>query len=99
MFSGLLGFGRAYRRLPPHHNFGELASNIERLADQLMNRSLGGFASEGYLKAADRWEWKLGNDLKMLVQYPRDFVPPETDGLLPLWTRPASLTLKRGAPS
>jgi hypothetical protein len=81
MFNGLFGFGRAYKKLPPHHNFKELADNIERLADYLMDRSLGSFAREGYLKAPDRWEWKLGNDLKLLLEYARGFVPPDTDGL------------------
>jgi len=81
MFNGLFGLGRAYKRLAPHHNFKELADNIERLADYLMDRSLGSFANEGYLKAPGRWEWQLGNDLKLLLKYAGDFVPPDTDGL------------------
>ena len=81
MLSGLFGIGRAYKKLPPHHNFEELANNIEQLANDLMNQSLGSFAREGYLKAPSSWQWRLGNDLKMLVQYARDFVPRDTDGL------------------
>ena len=75
------GMGRAYRKLPPHHNFKELADNIDRLADYLMDSSLGSFGSKGYLKAPDRWEWQLGKDLKMLLEYARGSVPPDTDGL------------------
>jgi hypothetical protein len=81
MFNGLFGIGRAHRNLPPHHNFKELADNMERLADYLMDRSLGNFVAEGYMKAPERWQWQLGKDLKMLLQYARDFVPPDTDGL------------------
>jgi hypothetical protein len=73
--------GRSQKNLPPHKDFAELADNIERLANDLLDRSLGSFAGEGYLKVPDRWEWKLGNDLKMLVQYARDFVPHNVDGL------------------
>ena len=46
MFNGLFGLGRAYRQLPQHHNFAELADNIERVAGYLMDRSLGSFARE-----------------------------------------------------
>jgi hypothetical protein len=81
MFNGLFGLGRAYKKLPLHRDFTELAANVEQLADYLMDRSLGGFANEGYLKAPDRWDWQLGNDLKMLLEFARDFVPPDTDGL------------------
>jgi hypothetical protein len=81
MLNGLFGISRTYKKLPPHHNFAELADNIEQLANDLMDRSLGSFAREGYLKAPNRWEWQLGNDLKMLLEYARDSVPPDTDGL------------------
>jgi hypothetical protein len=81
MFNGLFGLGRAYKKLPQHHNFKELAENVERVADYLIIRSLGSFASEGYLKAPNRWESRLGDDLKLLLKYARDFVPPDTDGL------------------
>jgi len=81
MFSNLSWLGRTYRKLPPHRNLNELATNIERLADALLDKSLGSFAGEGYLKAPDRWEWRLGNDLKMLAQYARDFAPEGADGL------------------
>jgi hypothetical protein len=81
MLSGWFGLGRAYRKLPPHHDFTELANNIETLANYLMDRSLGSFALEGYSRAPNRWEWKLGNDLKMLLEYARADVPPDTDGL------------------
>jgi hypothetical protein len=81
MFSDLIGIGRAYKKLPPHHNFTELAKNIEKLADYLLDRGAGSFGSQGHLKAPDRWEWQLGNDLKMLIEYAKDFVPPDTDGL------------------
>src|SRR5438477_6989621 len=36
MFNGLFGLGRAYKKLPQHHNFKELAENVERVADYLM---------------------------------------------------------------
>jgi hypothetical protein len=81
MLSGLFGIGRAYKKLPPHHNFAELANNIEQLANQLMDSSLGSFTQEGYLKAPSRWQWQLGNDLKILLEYARGSVPPDTDGL------------------
>ncbi|MGE5535420.1 MAG: hypothetical protein ACM3W7_07885 [Acidobacteriota bacterium] len=81
MFNGLFGLGRRYRQLPEHHNFVELANNIEQIADYLMDRALGNFASEGYIKAPSRWEWKLGNDLKMLIEYARGAVAEGTDGL------------------
>jgi hypothetical protein len=81
MLSDLFGIGRAYRRLPPHQNFQDLADNVEQISNYLLNRSLGSFATEGYLKAPHRWEWRMGTDLKMLLDYARAFVPPETDGL------------------
>ena len=81
MLNGLFGIGRAYKKLPPHHNFAELADNIEQLANDLMDRSLRSFAREGYSKAPSRWEWQLGNDLKMLLEYARGSVPSDTDGL------------------
>ncbi|HEY1944605.1 MAG TPA: hypothetical protein VGH40_21025 [Roseiarcus sp.] len=81
MFNGLFGLGRKYKGLPPHHNFEELANNIEQLADYLVDRSLGSFASEGYLKGPGQWECQLGNDLHLLLKYARDFVPPDTDGV------------------
>jgi hypothetical protein len=81
MFSNFFGIGRAYRRLPPHQNFQDLADNLEQISNYLLDRCLGSFATEGYLKAPQRWEWRLGTDLKMLLEYARDFVPPETDGL------------------
>lgn len=81
MLNGFFGIGRAYKKLPPHHNFVELADNIERLADELMNRSLDSFRSEGYLQAPSRWQWQLGNDLKMLLDYARGSVAPHADGL------------------
>jgi hypothetical protein len=37
MLNGLFGIGRAYKKLPPHHNFAELADNIDQLANDLMN--------------------------------------------------------------
>ena len=81
MLNGLFGIGRAYKKLPPHHNYAELADNIEQLANELMNRSLGSFGLEGYLQAPRRWQWQLGNDLKMLLEYARGSVPPDVDGL------------------
>jgi hypothetical protein len=47
---------RAYKKLPPHHSFAELANNIDQLANDLKDQSLGSFAGEGYLKAPNRWE-------------------------------------------
>jgi hypothetical protein len=81
MFNGLFGIGRAYQKLPPHHNFKELADNVERLADYLMDSGLSNISGEGHIKAPDRWQQHLGKDLKMLLLYVRDFVPPDTDGL------------------
>ena len=81
MFSNLTGLGGAYSKLPPHHNFAELVANIEKLADYLLDRGAGSFGREAYLKASGRWEWKLGQDLKMLIEYAKDFVPPQADGL------------------
>jgi hypothetical protein len=81
MFNGLFGIGRAYKKLPPHHNFAELGDNIEKLANELMDRSLGSFAREGYLQAPGRWQWQLGNDLRMLLGYARGSIPPDVDGL------------------
>lgn len=81
MLNDLFGVGRAYKKLPPHHDFAELANNIEQLANALMNQSLGSFAREGYLKAPTKWQWRLGNDLKMLLEYARGHVPEDTDGL------------------
>ena len=40
--------GARVQQLPPHHDFKELTDNVERLADYLMDRSLGSFVSEGY---------------------------------------------------
>ena len=81
MLNGLLGVERAYKKLPQHHNFTELANNIEQLANALVDQSLGSFAREGHLKAPDKWQWQLGNDLKMLVEYARGSDPDDTDGL------------------
>ena len=81
MLSKLFGIGRAYKKLPPHNNFKELADNMEAFGDYLIDRSLGSFASQGYLKAPGRIENKLGHDLKMLVEYARAHVPSDTDGL------------------
>lgn len=81
MLSGLFGVGSAYKKLPAHHNFAELANNIQQLANALMHQSLGSFAREGCLKAPGRWRWQLGNDLKMLLEYARGHAPEYTDGL------------------
>ncbi|MGY3487836.1 hypothetical protein ACVW1C_005719 [Bradyrhizobium sp. USDA 4011] len=82
LFNGLFGFGRAYTKLPPHHNFAELADNIDAFASQLLDRAVGkNFGGESYLNAPDRWEWKLGRDLKTLVDYARSYVPDDVDGL------------------
>ena len=63
MFKGLFGLGRAYKRLPPHHNFKELADNIDQLAGYLMDRSLGSFANEeSWLRKTgqrDKWIFRL----------------------------------------
>ena len=80
MLRDLFGIARAYKKLPPHKDFGQLANNIETLADYLLDRTSGSLAREGYLKVPDRWEWKLGSDLKLLCQYARIAVPDdETD--------------------
>lgn len=73
--------GRAYKALPPHQNFTELATNIEQLANSLLDQALGSFAHEGSLNAPERWEWRLGRDLKLLLDYARGFVPADVDGL------------------
>jgi hypothetical protein len=38
MFNALFGLGRAYKKLPPHRNFAELANNMEHLAGYFMGR-------------------------------------------------------------
>jgi hypothetical protein len=82
MFNGLFGLGRAYRKLPPHRNFIELADNIETLANHLLDRAIGSnFGGESYLNAPNTWEWQLGRDLKTLVEYARGYVPSDVDGL------------------
>jgi hypothetical protein len=82
LFNGLFGLGRAYRKLPPHHNFAELAANIDAFANHLLDRAVGkNFGGENYLNAPNSWEWKLGRDLKTLVEYARDHVPADVDGL------------------
>jgi hypothetical protein len=82
LFNGLFGLGRAYKKLPPHQNFAELAANIDAFANHLLDRAVGkNFGGESYLNAPNRWEWKLGHDLKTLVEYARDFVPDDVDGL------------------
>jgi hypothetical protein len=81
MLRDLFGIARAYKRLPPHKDFNQLANNIETLADYLLNRSSGSLAREGYLKAPDRWEWKLGSDLKLLCQYARSAGLDDANGL------------------
>jgi hypothetical protein len=73
--------GRAYNKLPPHHSFAELANNIERLAGELMYQSLGRLAHKDFENAPNRWEWKLGKDLKLLIEYARRHVPPDVDEL------------------
>jgi hypothetical protein len=73
--------GRAYKKLPPHHSFAQLANNIERLANDLMYQSLGRFSHDDYQNAPNRWEWKLGKDLKLLIEYAKGYVPPDIDGL------------------
>ena len=81
MLRDLFGIARAYKKLPPHKDFVQLANNIETLADYLLDRSSGSLAREGYLKVPDRWEWKLGSDLKLLCQYARIAVPDDANGL------------------
>jgi hypothetical protein len=81
MLRDLFGIARVYKKLPPNKDFGELANNIETLADYLLDRSSGSFAREGYLKVPDRWEWKLGSDLKLLCQYARSAVANDANDL------------------
>lgn len=82
LFNRLSGLGRAYSKLPEHHNFAELADNIDTFANHLLDRAVGSnFGGESYLKAPDPWEWKLGHDLKTLVEYARGYVPDDVDGL------------------
>ena len=74
MFNGLFGLGRAYKTLPPHHSFGELADNIEALSSYLHDVSVR--------KSVDGpWQTKLATDLDTLLKYARGFVPPDTDCL------------------
>lgn len=80
MLRGNFGIARAYKKLPLHKDFGELANNMEALADYLLSRATGSFAREGYLKAPNRWEWKLGSDLKLLCEYARSTVPDDANG-------------------
>jgi hypothetical protein len=44
-----------------------------------MYQSLGRFSHKN--NAPNRWEWKLGKDLKLLVEYAKGYVPPDVDGL------------------
>lgn len=81
MLRDLFGIARAYKKLPPHRDFGQLADNIEALAHYLLHRSSGSFAREGYLKIPDRWDCKLGSDLKLLCQYARSGVAADANGL------------------
>jgi hypothetical protein len=53
---------------------------MERLANYLMNRSLGSSFSAAD-KVPNRWEWKLGNDIKLLLDCARASVPADTDGI------------------
>ena len=78
MLNGLFGLGRAYRKLPPHRNFAELAANVERVADHLRDKAVANFGKAD--RAPERWEWQLGSDLKMLVEYARAHVPDDADG-------------------
>ncbi|WP_164937379.1 MULTISPECIES: hypothetical protein [Bradyrhizobium] len=82
LFNRLSRLGRAYRKLPEHHNFAELADNIDAFANHLLDRAIGkNFGGESYLNAPNTWEWKLGRDLKTLVEYARSYVPKDVDGL------------------
>ena len=58
------GLGRAYIQSSAHTNFSA-HTNIERIADCLMVRRLRGVS----IKGADRWEWRLRNDLKVPSEY------------------------------
>ncbi len=80
MFSNLSKLSRAYRRLPEHHNFKELADNIETLANHFLDEGCRGMAT-GTIPSQPRWEWKLGADLKLLLDYARGNVPPDADGI------------------
>ncbi len=73
--------GRAYKKLQPHHSFAELTNNMDRLASELMYQSLGRFAHKDFENASSRWEWRLGKDLKLLIEYAKRHVPPDVDDL------------------
>lgn len=75
MFNGLFGIGRAYKRLPDHHNFQELAANFESLANNLMDQAVFWGPSGGA-----KWQWNLARDIQMLLDYARTHVPEDSDG-------------------
>ncbi|MCB5175538.1 hypothetical protein [Microvirga lenta] len=73
MFSNLSGLGRLYKKLPPHQNVRELTDNMEVLANYFLDRG-----SSGALSGRDvGWEWKLGEDMKTLIEYVRAYIPDD----------------------
>jgi len=79
MFSNLSSLGRLYKKLPPHQNVRELTDNMEVLANYFLDRG-----SSGALSGRDvGWEWKLGEDMKSLIEYVRAYVPDDAFTKLP----------------
>lgn len=75
-FNSLFGLGRVYKKLPPHHNVKELGDNLEVLANYFLERgSRDALNNPG---GDVRWEWKLGEDLKMLIELVRVYIPDDT---------------------
>ncbi len=75
-FNSLFGLGRIYKKLPPHQNAKELSDNLEVLANYFLYRG-----SRDVLHNPGRgirWEWKLGQDLRMLVELARVYIPDDT---------------------
>jgi hypothetical protein len=64
--------------------FRRACGQYRRLRQPSFDRAVGkDFGGESYLNAPNRWEWRLGHDLKTSVEYARDYVPVDVDGLKP----------------
>lgn len=87
----LFGIGRFYSKLPPCRDdagkfeLGQLAENIDRLADYLKERSI---EAVGYTAALDSVEYRLASDLAELARCARntkEFMEKNASALLELF--------------
>lgn len=78
LINNRFGVGRAFSKLPPHNNFSELSGNIESFSNGLMNTAANTY---GPFRGAETWQYNLGRDLQMLVDYARRYVPDDVDSL------------------